>query len=73
MIFYYMKNLMKIFLFIKFHKKLIGAKPLHILFAKVDEFIRSYNETKYLELFASGKNNVNFNKIRYLIRVKSII
>lgn len=43
------------------------------MFAKVDEFIRSYNEAKYLELFASGKNKVNFNNIRYLIRVKSSI
>ena len=31
------------------YKTLIGAKPLHVMFNKVDRFIRDY--TKYLALF----------------------
>ena len=35
------------------YKILIGAKPLHIMFDKVNGFIRDYDGTKYLVLFSS--------------------
>ena len=34
------------------YKILIGAKPLHIMFDKVNGFIRDYDGTKYLVLFS---------------------
>ena len=34
-------------------KNWIGAKPLHIMFDKVNGFIRDYDGTKYLVLFSS--------------------
>ena len=45
-----MQDHMKIFWF-AYHvayKTLIGAKPLRIMFDKVDGFIRDYNGTKYI-------------------------
>ena len=33
------------------YKILIGAKPLHIRFDKIDEFVRIYVGTRYLALF----------------------
>ena len=33
------------------YKTLIGAKPLHIRFNKIDGFIRIYDGTRYLTLF----------------------
>ena len=53
------------------YKTLIGEKPLLIIFDKVDGFIRDYNAARYLALFVSEKYNSIFNKIRYLISVKS--
>ena len=32
------------------YKTLIGAKPLHIIFDRVDRFIRDYDRAKYLAL-----------------------
>ena len=49
------------------YKILIGAKPLHIMFDKVDGFTRDYNGTKYLSLFGFEKCNVIFNRIRYSV------
>ena len=49
------------------YKTLIGAKPLHIMFDKVDGFTRDYNGTKCLSLFGFGKCNVIFNRIRYSV------
>ena len=37
------------------YKTLIGAKPLHIRFGKVDGFIRVYDGTRYLVLFCPEK------------------
>ena len=37
----------------------------------MDEFIRNCDETKYLVLFGSNINDSIFNKIRYLIGLKS--
>ena len=62
-----MKNHTKIFRF------LIGAKPLRISLDKVNGFIRVYYGTRYLVLFRPEKYDAIFNRIRYLIRVKSSI
>ena len=51
-----MKNNMKIFQLITFHKKnLIAAKSLRIIFDKIDGFIRVYDKTRLLTLFESEK------------------
>ena len=39
------------------YKILIGAKPFHIRFDKVDEFTRVYDGTRYLVLFGGEKYN----------------
>ena len=68
----YMKNNTKIFQFIKHTKKtLIGAKPLHVRFDKIDGFIKSYDGTRYLVLFGGEKYDFIYNRIRYVIGVKS--
>ena len=53
------------------YKTLISAKPLRIRFDKVDGFIRVYDGTKYLVLFGGEKYDFIYNRIRYLIGVKS--
>ena len=63
-----MKNLMKIFLLMTFH-----PKPLCIKFDKTDGFIRPHNRNRYLVLFGPEKYNAIFNRIRYLISLKSSI
>ena len=50
---------------------MIGAKPLHISFVKVDWFITVYDEIRYLVLFGLENYDAICNKIRYLIGVKS--
>ena len=55
------------------NKTLIDAKPLHITFATIDEFIRFYDGTIYLVLFGSEKHDFSYIKIRYFIGVKSCI
>ena len=50
---------------------MIGTKPLHIRFDKVDRFIRVYNGTRYLILFGTEKYDVIYDKIRYLISQQS--
>ena len=46
-------------------------KPVRIWAGKIHGFIRVYDGTRYLELFQIGKYNVNFNRIWYLIGLKS--
>ena len=53
------------------YKALIGSKHLRIRFDKIDEFIRVYDGTRYLAWFGPEKYDVIFNRIRYLIGVKS--
>ena len=53
------------------YKALICVKPLCIRFDKVDGFIRVYDETRYLVLFGGEKYHVIYNRIRYLIEIKS--
>ena len=44
---------------------------MRIRFYKIDGFIRVYDGTRYLVLFESEKYDFIYNKIRYLISVKS--
>ena len=43
------------------------------MFDKVDGFIRDYNEIKYLVLFGLEKYDVIFDRIRYLMKLKTVI
>ena len=52
-------------------KSLFDFKPLRIRFNKIDGFIRVYDGTRYLVLFGSKKYDSFYNRIRYLISVKS--
>ena len=52
------------------YKILIDAKPLRIMFHKIDGFIRVYDGTRYLVLFGSEKYDFIYNRIRYFIGVK---
>ena len=51
------------------YKRLI--KPLRITFNKIDGFIKVYDGTKYLVLFGNEKYYYIYNRIRYLISLKS--
>ena len=55
------------------YKTLIGAKPLRIIFDKVDGFIGDYGEAKYLVLIDSEKYDAIFDRIRYILGLKSSI
>ena len=55
------------------YKTLIGPKPLHIRFDKVDGFIRIYDGTTYLTLFGSEKYGPIYDRIKCLISLKSSI
>ena len=53
------------------YKTLIDSKPLRIRFSKIDGFIKIYDGTKYLVLLGPEKCGAIYNKIRYLISLKS--
>ena len=53
------------------YKTLIDAQPLHIRFDEIDGFVRLDEGTKYLVLFRSEKYDSIYNRIRYLISIKS--
>ena len=55
------------------YKTFIGTKPLHIVFDKVDGFIRDYDYSQYLVLFTLEKHNAIYDRIRYLLGLKSNI
>ena len=55
------------------YETLIGAKLLRIRFNKIDGFVRVYDGTRYFTLFGSEKYDTIYNRIRYLIEVKSDI
>ena len=55
------------------YKTLIGAKPLRIIFSKVDKFVRNYYLIKYLVLFGLKKYDAIYDIVRYLIGLKSSI
>ena len=48
-------------------------KTFRIRFDKIDGSIKIYDETRYLTLFGSEKYNAIYDKIRYLISLKSSI
>ena len=50
---------------------IICPKPSRIRYDKIDGFVRIYDETKYLTLFGSEKYGAIYNRIRYLISIKS--
>ena len=52
------------------YKTFIGAKPLRIMFDKMDGFIRVYDGIRYLLQLGAEKYDFIYNRIRYLIRVK---
>ena len=52
---------------------MIGSKPLHIRFNKIDGFVRIYDGTRYLNLFGSEKYDAIFDRIGYFISLKSAI
>ena len=54
-----------------FHITLIGSKPLRINFHKIDELIRIFDGTKCLILFGSEIYAPIYNRITYLISLKS--
>ena len=53
------------------YKTLIDAKLLRIRFNEIDGFIRVYDASRYLVLFGSEKYDFIYNRIRYLIGIKS--
>ena len=53
------------------YRTLIGSNPLRIRFDKIDGFIRIYDATIYLTLFGSEKYDAIYDRIKYLISLKS--
>ena len=52
-------------------KTLIGSKLLRIRFDKTDEIIRIYDRSRYLILFGNKRYDAIYDKIRYLISIKT--
>ena len=46
---------------------------MRIRFDKIDEITRIYDGTRYLTLFSTRKNDAIYDRIRYLISLKSSI
>ena len=55
------------------YKTLIGSRPLRKRFNKIDGIIRIYDGTRYLTLFGTKKYDTIYDRIRYLINLKSSI
>ena len=55
------------------YKNLIGSKPLQIRLDRIDGIIRIYDGTRYLKLFSTKKYDAIYDRIRYLISLKSSI
>ena len=53
------------------YKVLIESKLLRIRCDKIDGFIRIYDGTRYLTFFGSEKYDAIYNRIRYLVSLKS--
>ena len=60
------KTYKKILMYEVLYKTLIGAKPLRIIFDKVNGFIRGFDRMKYLVLFSDAI----FDRIRYIVGLK---
>ena len=55
------------------YKTFMGAKPLRIMFDKIDGFITTYNGIRYLVLFGPERYDTIYDRIRYLISEESSI
>ena len=55
------------------YKTLIGSKPLWIKLNKIHGYIGVYDRSRYLVLFGGEKYDFIYNRIRCLIRVKSVL
>ena len=55
------------------YKILISSKSLRIRFDKLDRIIRIYDGARYLTLFGTEKYDAIYDRIRYLISLKSSI
>ena len=55
------------------YKTLTGPKHLRIRIDKLDCFFRIYDGTRHLSLFGSENYDAIYNRIRYLISLKSSI
>ena len=53
------------------YKTMIGARPLRVIFDKVDGFIRNYDGTKYLVLFDHERCNAIYDRIWYIVGLES--
>ena len=53
------------------YKTLIGPEPMRIRFDKTVRFIRFFDGFKYLVLLCPEKYDAIYNRIRYLISLKS--
>ena len=53
------------------YKTLIDPKTWRFRFDKIDGFIRIYDGTRYLTLFGSEKHKAIYDRIKYLISLKS--
>ena len=70
----YEKSFGNILIYEILYKTLISPNPLCIIrFNKIDGFIRIYDRTRYLALLGPEKYDAVYNRIRYLISVKSDI
>ena len=52
-------------------KTQLGSNTLRIRFNEIDGFVRIYDETRYLTLFGSEKYDAIYDRIRYLLSLKS--
>ena len=53
------------------YKNLIGPKTWRIKIDKIDGLVRIYDGTRYLTVFGSEKYDTIYDRIRYLISLKS--
>ena len=67
----YEKSFENILVFNIFYKILITAKPFCIRFNQVDGFNMVYDGSRYLLLFEREKYDFTYNRVRYLVEVKS--
>ena len=60
-----------ILIYDRWYNTLFGSKSLQIRFDKIDEIIRIYDESRYIILFGKKKYGALYNKITYLVSIKS--
>ena len=65
------KSYENILVYNNLYKILVDSKPLCVRYKKTDGFIRVYDGTRYLVIFGREKCNSIYNRIRYLVSVKS--